>query len=82
MDEAAITVNESKTLGRSYICITPINIYKFVNKSINGEEYTGFLLEVNEFFLKFICNNQIEVVIIEDNCLMYMSKIVEKQLEN
>lgn len=102
IDEAAVTVNESKTLGRSYIGITPINIsplkkvkmsiistvfpgfgviYKFVNKSVNGEEYARFLSDVNEFVRKFICNNETEVVIIEDNCPMHKSKPVEKQLE-
>lgn len=55
-------------------------LYKFVNKAVNGKDYSQFLSEVIEFARKYICNNQTEILIIEDNCPMHAAKCVEEQI--
>lgn len=57
-------------------------LYKFVNNSVDGIEYSRFLSDTNEFIRKYLCNNQTEIVIIEDNCPIHKSKCVESQLEH
>ena len=56
-------------------------LYKFCHKSVDGAEYAQFLSDVNEFARKYICNNQVEILIIEDNCPMHNTKCVEEQIE-
>lgn len=56
-------------------------LYKFCNKSIDGSEYAQFLSDVTEFARKYICNNSAEILIIEDNCPMHHTKLVEDQIE-
>lgn len=56
-------------------------LYKLCSKSVDGAEYAQFLSDVTEFARKYICNNQVEILIIEDNCPMHNTKCVEDQIE-
>ena len=56
-------------------------LYKIVNKAVDWKEYSQFLSEVIEFARKYICNNQTEILIIEDNCPMHAAKCVEEQIQ-
>lgn len=55
-------------------------LYKFVNKAVDGKEYSQFLSEVIEFARKYICNNQTEILNIEDICPEHAAKCVEEQI--
>ena len=53
-------------------------IYKIINKSANGTDYANFLGEVVTFCREYLCNNETEIILIEDNCPMHSKQDVDE----
>lgn len=45
-----------------------------IEKSVTGDRYAHFLSEVNEFTRKYICNKVLEIVFIEDFCMIHCTE--------
>lgn len=56
-------------------------LYKIIENSTSGEQYSQFLKEAIEFTRKYICNYSTEIVIIEDNCPMHNTENVENTIK-
>lgn len=52
-------------------------IYKIINNSACGADYANFLKEVILFCRQYLCNNDTEILLIEDNCPMHSKSYVK-----
>lgn len=57
-------------------------VYRFVNRSMNGERYAEFIKDATNFARKYICCNKVEIVLIEDNCPIHGTKEVDDMVEH
>lgn len=56
-------------------------IYQIYDESVTGEKYAKFLHDSNEFTRKYLCNKDVEIVIIEDNCPIHCTEKVEETIQ-
>lgn len=57
-------------------------LYKIISNSTTGDKYAEFINEAIEFTRKYICNKDVEIVIIEDNCPIHNTEIVEEIIDH
>ena len=56
-------------------------LYKIKDKSIKSEDYSEFIREVIQFCRKYLCNNNTEIILIEDNCPTHSTLTVENLID-
>ena len=56
-------------------------LYQFINGPVDNEQYSTFLKDVVRFIRRFICNDETEIVFIEDNCPIHCTQLVEDTIK-
>lgn len=56
-------------------------LYQFFDGSVNNQQYSEFLKEAVRYIRRYICNDQTEIIFIEDNCPIHCTEEVEKTIK-
>ena len=57
-------------------------LYQFYDGSVNNKQYSQFLKDAVRFIRRIICNNETEIIFIEDNCPIHSTLEVEETVKD
>ena len=57
-------------------------LYQFVENSVNNKQYSNFIKDAVRFIRKYICNDETEIIFIEDNCPIHCTYEVESTIKD